>query len=304
MAEAVERLARGHYENFGVLTPLTAGWLRRDFATVYAFCRGVDDAGDRVGVSAEDRLEELSRWRAAVRGVWAGEGAEAAREVGVAGLWDRLEELVVRRGLRVEPFEDLIGAFERDQRQGVYETWDDLLSYCAKSADPVGRIVLALGGVDERDPAEAEVVRMSDLVCTGLQLANMWQDVRRDLLDLGRVYLPVAETGLGPEELREMAERGGDASARVRFIRAMRPMVDRTRDEFFGPSLGLSGLLRERGGGAAGLAGPVWLFRGGGVAALEAVERVGCATLWGRPRVGLLRRARLLVGAWVRFGLR
>lgn len=296
-----EDLARGHYENFSVLSPVVPGALRRDFATVYAYCRGLDDAGDRVGVSAEERLETLGRWRSACDGVWGERLEDGFAGLGVPGLWDRLRELIERRGLAREPFEDLIRAFERDQRQAVYETWDDVVSYCGQSADPVGRIVLALSGVDPDDERNADLVRMSDLVCTGLQLANHWQDVRRDLLDLGRVYLPTRETGIGPDELREMAGRGDDPAARVRYILAVRPLVERTRGLFEAAS-GLPGALRDEGGGARSIAGAVWLFRAGGLETVRRIERMGCATLWKRPRVGRAARARLLAEAWVRFG--
>src|SRR5262249_11515802 len=83
-----------------------------------------------------------------------------------------------------QPFADLLIAFRRDQMQTRYESLSDLLTYCEKSANPVGRIVLGLGrSLDE------ENARLSDSICTGLQLANFWQDVRRDF-DRGRIYLP------------------------------------------------------------------------------------------------------------------
>jgi phytoene/squalene synthetase len=336
-----EHLATRRYENFTVLSPVLPAELRRDFATVYAFCRCLDDVADRPGAVDEDdaqaderraaTLELLAVWRDGVR--WAfdvastaadGDGAggrhESATDADHAALVDnalfghdafagcpadlfvRLRDAAQRRGLSPAPFLDLIAAFERDQRQLAYDTWEDLLSYCEQSANPVGRVVLRLGGVDDRLAVNAELVEHADRVCTGLQLANHWQDVRSDLLRLGRVYLPCAETGLSPASLREMAHRRLDAEARVRFIKAVRPLVQRTR-ALLASTAPLPEMLRSSGpSGGRAVAGPVWLFRAGGLAAVKSVERVGCATLWMQPRVRRLTRLRLLAEAWVRFG--
>ncbi len=315
---SVRSVAAGARENFWVLSPLVKGDLRRDFSVVYADCRGLDDAADAPGRAGETEdeaaarrgvaLEELRRWRSALRRAFAaargGSGEGEIEGPGPAGLWSALAEVARRRGLEERPFVELIEAFERDQRQLEYETWDDLESYCRKSADPVGRIVLRLGGVDEGESSNAEIVRRSDAVCTGLQLVNHLQDVRRDLLQLGRVYLPSAETGLSKEELVRMSELPGEPADRVRFIRAVRPLLERT-EQLFGEARGLAGDLRSSGqGNGAGIAGAVWLFRAGGLATCGAVSRAGCATLWVRPRVGRATRLRLLAEAWLRFGLR
>lgn len=335
---SAQRLASSHYENFAVLSPLLSADQRRDFATIYAFCRGLDDAADRPGVAdetdeqaavrREDALAELGAWRRALDAIYSNSADDAndARNASASpdrhdsthatpnlnnladatptappDLWPRLAELARRTQLPREPLDDLIDAFERDQRQTVYDTWDDLLSYCRKSADPVGRLVLHLGGADPRDHANAELVAHSDRVCTALQLVNHWQDVRKDALELGRVYLPREEAGFELDELRAMAKRPDDAAARVRFIKALRPLVGRTRD-LFEQSAELPTLLHQRPPGEGkSVAGPVWLFRRGGLAAVRSVERVGCATLWKRARVGKLTRTRLLLEASLRF---
>jgi phytoene/squalene synthetase len=199
------------------------------------------------------------------------------------------------RALTAAPFHKLIDAFEQDQRITAYRTWDQVIDYCTRSADPVGHIVLALGGYapPEQEAANAERYRLSDRTCTALQLINFWQDVRRDLLERGRVYLPSEETGITPEMLRDWADRPGDPHARVPYIRALRPLVDRTR-AMFAEGRALPGLLDPR-------LGPiVRLFGSGGEAILRAVDRVGCATLWQRPRLSAAQKLALLARIMLR----
>src|SRR5262249_15633937 len=111
-----------------------------------------------------------------------------------------LRETIDRFAIPAQPFLDLLDAFEQDQRVSRYATYEQLLDYCCRSANPVGRLVLRLFEChDERRAA------LSDHVCTGLQLANFWQDVSRDL-ESGRVYLPAEDRlryGVGDADLRE-----------------------------------------------------------------------------------------------------
>lgn len=320
-----ERLASGHYENFAVLSPMLSPERRAAFATVYAYCRGLDDvadaypgapatappggwadAPDEAALAAvrERALAGLTVWRSAVNAAFEGEPeavptGEPAFHAAPPDLWHRLAALARDANLDREPFLHLIEAFERDQRQAAYESFDDLLTYCAKSADPVGRIVLKLIGADPKAPEHAEIAAASDRVCTALQLVNHWQDVRKDLLKLGRVYLPTAETGLSPGDLRAMAATPSDPDARVRFIKALRPLVRRTR-AMFEENAALPRMLIDAGVERRE-AGAVHLFIGGGLAAVRSVERVGCATLWERARVGKSAKLRLLIATWIRF---
>ncbi|MBL8758415.1 MAG: squalene/phytoene synthase family protein, partial [Phycisphaerae bacterium] len=129
----VRGLALGHYENFSVLSRLVPEDLRDDFAAVYAFCRWADDLGDETGPG--DAARERSRtllawWRDQTRACWDG---RAAHPVMVA-----LRRSVERHHLPITPFLDLIDAFEQDQRVTRYDTWDQLLDYCRRSANPVG----------------------------------------------------------------------------------------------------------------------------------------------------------------------
>ncbi len=298
----VRGLATSHYENFSVLSGLVPVGLRDDFAAVYAFCRWADDLGDETGKDEAARarsLELLAWWRRELEGCF----AHAVGVEGVGGVaparhpvFIALAETARRRGLHPKPFHDLISAFEQDQRVTRYDTWDQVVDYCTRSADPVGRIVLALAGHGDGSGAgsregDAERIAMSDATCTALQLTNFWQDVRRDVIERDRVYLPRAETGLDAETLRAWLHTPDDPDARVRYIRAVRPLVERTWGLF------------ERGRPLTrtldrGIRPVVRLFGEGGESVLRAVEGVGCATLWTRPTLSKGRKAALLVRAW------
>ncbi len=198
-----------------------------------------------------------------------------------------LRATVARRRLTIEPFDLLIQAFEQDQRVREYRTWEELIGYCRKSADPVGRIVLSMFGHPPPGPdapathPDRARHEMSDAICTALQLTNFWQDVRRDLLERDRVYLPAEETGISAEMLRRWVRGRDGPDVRVPFIRALRPLVERTW------------ALYEKGRPLPGTLAPearpvVWLFAAGGRRVLRRVEEIGCTTLWKRPK---LRRA-------------
>ncbi|WP_435016021.1 squalene synthase HpnC [Tundrisphaera sp. TA3] len=267
------RLAKEHYENFSVVTWLTPRPLRPAFRSIYAFCRWSDDLGDEVGDPARSR-ELLAWWRGELRAMYDG---HATHPVMVA-LRETVDEFAIPPG----PFEALISAFEQDQDVVDYTTYSQLVDYCTRSADPVGHLVLYLGRA-----FDGENARLSDLTCTGLQLANFWQDVARDR-KIGRTYLP-----------REDRERFGVADADLdapratpEFTNLLRFEVDRAR-----------AMLREGRALIGRLPGPlrfsVDLFNRGGLAILDRIERQGYDVLARRPEVGKLAKVGLLARAWL-----
>lgn len=169
------KVALGHYENFPVVTWMLPRELRQPFYDVYAFCRWSDDLGDEIESQAESQ-RLLAWWRKELEHCLSG---QAVHPVYVA-----LHETFQKHNLTPQHFHDLITAFERDQVQTRYETFSDLEDYCLYSANPVGRILLELTGVQDQRAFE-----LSDRVCTGLQLINFWQDVFRDW-QINRIYLP------------------------------------------------------------------------------------------------------------------
>jgi squalene synthase HpnC len=204
------RLATSHYENFPVVSWLLPSALHQHFYNIYAYCRWADDLGDEVGDRARS-LELLGWWRQELAACYAGQ----ARHPVFVALRPTIDEFQIP----VEPFADLVSAFEQDQAVFEYETFDQLVDYCRRSANPVGRLVLALCR-----QATPENYRWSDSICTGLQLANFWQDVARDL-EIGRIYLP-------QEDLRRFSYSRDELSQRVTnsgFLELMRFEVGRAR---------------------------------------------------------------------------
>jgi squalene synthase HpnC len=260
-------VARAHYENFTVATMLVPPGLRQHLANVYTFARWADDLADEAA-SPEAATAALADWRHELEACFAG---RPRHPVFVA-----LAETVRDRGLTIEPFAHLIDAFEQDQRKTRYASRAELVGYCRRSADPVGRIVLALEGC--RDP---ELVRMSDSICTGLQLVNFWQDIARDLR-AGRIYLPqddMARHGVSEGMLAEAA-----APAAVRAL--VEDEVAWAR-ECFAAGAPLPAAA------PSGLRPAIRLFLAGGRAVADAIEAAGHDTLSRRPTVGRLQKLRL-----------
>jgi len=265
------RVARGHYENFTVASVLLPRRLVPHFHAVYAFCRWADDLADETA-GGDESLALLAWWRTELRNCY---GGRPTHPVTVA-----LADTIRRFAIPPTPFLDLISAFEQDQRVKRYATFAEVRDYCTRSANPVGRLVLHLFGCCEDRRAV-----LSDEVCTGLQLANFWQDVARDR-DIGRVYLPredLARFGVSDEDLRAK-----------RFTSAFRDLlafeVDRTRG-YFDRGADLLPLL------PADARGTVALFLGGGRATLDAIAHSGYDVLTRRPTVSKWRKGRLLLRA-------
>ena len=164
-------------ENFPVALRLLPKDLRHDLRVVYAFARGVDEVGDAVDLSPDQRTSRLVRLDEELARIWSGRSVDDPVLRALAGT-------VSRRSLEAEPFHRLVRANLQDQEVSRYPTFEDLLGYCRLSADPVGRIVL-----DVFDQGDPENVALSDRVCTALQLLEHWQDVAEDRR-AGRVYLP------------------------------------------------------------------------------------------------------------------
>jgi squalene synthase HpnC len=262
------RLTTTHYENFSVVTWLTPRRHRPAFQSIYAFCRWSDDLGDEVG-DPERSLELLDWWRGELQAMY---GGQARHPVMIA-----LRETVQRYAIPIEPFEALISAFAQDQQVVEYHTIEELLDYCARSANPVGHLVLHVAGAFGADNA-----RLADATCTALQLANFWQDVARDLA-MGRIYLPREDRdgfNYGESDLRELRFTPG-------FVELMRFEVERTRRLFAEGRDLVSRLPRE-------FAVAVDLFSRGGLAILDRIEARGFDVLSSRPTLSRWSKLRLI----------
>jgi squalene synthase HpnC len=260
-------VAAGHYENFTVATMLVPPRLRQHLANVYTFARWADDLADEAD-SPQAATAALADWKLGLEACFAGRPRHP--------VYIALAETVHDRGLSIEPVADLIDAFEQDQAKARYASRAELLDYCRRSADPVGRIVLALEGC-----SEPELVRLSDSICTGLQLVNFWQDITRDRL-AGRIYLPendMARHGVGEAMLAEMP-----AESAVRSL--LEDEVAWAR-ECFAAGARLPALAPPA------LRPAIAMFLAGGLAVADAIEAAGYDTLSRRPTVGRLTKLRL-----------
>lgn len=265
------RLAKSHYENFTVVTWLFPRRLRQHLCNLYAYCRWADDLADECP-AAPQSLKLLEWWQHQLDAAYAG---QATHPVFIA-----LRETIRLCDLPREPCADLLVAFRRDQLQTRYETLADLLTYCEKSANPVGRLVLHIGGA-----ATADNMRLSDSICTALQLANFWQDVARDFRS-GRVYIPQDLCrAYGWDEAR-FAAGTCDRS----FREMLRPLVDDAER-----LLSAGSPLVKRV--TADLRLPVRLFLAGGQEVLAATRRCNYDVWTCRPVVGRRAKLRLLLAA-------
>jgi len=176
--------AAAHYENFSVVSSFLPPQTRTAYEALYAFARGADwraddiDADLPLHVRSEHRLKALDEWQENLDGIYSGKQADHPT-------FTALGPVAMRYGINRESFARMINAFRIDQTNARFRTWDDLLTYTRGSANPVGHWVLRVHGY--RNPALDE---LSDSVCTGLQLVNFMQDIRSDLLERDRVYLP------------------------------------------------------------------------------------------------------------------
>lgn len=265
------KLATSHYENFPLASHFLPRNLHQHFYNVYAFCRWADDLGDEIG-DRDRSLELLSWWRRELFDCY----ERRLRHPVFVALRPTIDEFEIPR----QPFDDLISAFEQDQSVTEYETFEQLRDYCSRSADPVGRIVLHLcRSVSDRN------CEWSDSICTGLQLANFWQDVARDL-DIGRIYLPAEDRerfGVAHDSLQLKETTDG-------FIELMRFEVDRAR-EFLHAGLPLVDQLPGR------LQIDIDLFAHGGLCILDRIQSIGYRVLDTRPVVRKSDAARIFVAA-------
>jgi squalene synthase HpnC len=270
-----QQFARQHAENFPVASWLLPRHLRQPLANIYAWCRWADDLADEAG-DAEKSLTLLDAWESQLDDCVAG---EAEHPIYVA-----LAETLRKFDLPRQPFLDLIAAFGQDQRHRSYESFDQLLAYCRLSANPVGRLVLRLGHCES-----AEAQALSDSICTGLQLVNFWQDVRRDWEERRRIYLPRVTMRKFHFDEAVIAKGHADEP----FRRAIAFEIERAE-----------GLLRA-GWPLMALVSPelridVELFIRSGLAVAAAIRRQRFDVLSRRPTVGKAQKLQLFAAVVLR----
>ena len=211
-----------HYENFPVASWLCPRPIRPAVAAIYRFARTADDIADEGNATPEERLADLTAYRDDLTAITSGgPPSDRWREVFVP-----LARAIVQHGLPIAALTDLLSAFEQDVVKHAYRDRTELLDYCRRSANPVGRLLLHLYGVHS-----GKALQQSDAICTALQLTNFWQDFGRDWR-AGRLYVPrEVYAPLGATE--EQLHRGepGPLWARVidECIRVTHERFDRGR---------------------------------------------------------------------------
>jgi squalene synthase HpnC len=215
-----EAFARAHYENFPVASRLLPAAMRPHIAAVYAFARTADDIADEGRDPAAVRMTRLDAWQRRLHAALAADDVasdDGAASDGRAASDDR-DDLILAatahsirtRDLPVALFDDLLSAFRQDITTTRYDSWSEVHDYCRRSANPVGRLVLRIGGYHD-----ARLDASSDALCTALQLTNFWQDFGRDWQS-GRLYVPrSAASAAGADEADLYAGRMSEAWARA-----------------------------------------------------------------------------------------
>jgi squalene synthase HpnC len=246
--------AFGHYENFPVASLLLPPQARDAVAAVYAFARRADDFADEPEFAGR-RLQLLKAWQANLS------------KKPVLPEFIALRDACKRHRIPKKLLTDLVAAFKQDCVKSRYPDFESVLAYCAKSANPVGRLVLRICGRDD-----AQAVLESDAICTALQLANFWQDLGSDVRERDRIYLPA-------DELKRFDAKAVRFDARLREL--MRFQVNRT-EAYFTAGEGLPARLGGR------LGAEIRLTLLGGRRILQKIRAQGYDTLSRRPKLGAL----------------
>jgi squalene synthase HpnC len=254
-----------HYENFPVASWLCPPAVRPAVLAIYHFARTADDIADEGDASPSQRLADLRQYRDDLEAVYAGRTPSARW----GAVFERLAAARRTHALPQAPLSDLLEAFIQDSANPVYADRAQLLDYCRRSANPIGRLLLHLYGISDNDS-----LQRSDAVCSALQLINFWQDCSVDL-PRGRVYLPLADAARHGVGLAHPADLDDSSATRA----------------LLGELCAWAGKLMRDGAPLAlripGRAG--WELRlvvQGGLRVLEKIERIGYSTIRRRPVLG------------------
>ena len=259
-----------HYENFPVASWMLPKSVRPHVAAVYAFARAADDFADGARYAGRG-LELLAQWRKGL----------PSHPIFIA-----LADTVQKKKIPVQLLDDLLTAFTMDITKRRYADWDELMTYCRYSANPVGRIVLHL--FDITDPAQHT---LSDKICTGLQLANHWQDLR---IDVARdmFYLPadlMKQHSVTEQEIKSYVIASA-AKQSDGYRAMMKELVARAR-LLFQEGKPLVGHLK------GGLRAEIALTVLGGQTILDRIDAVNYDVFCHRPEISTLDKTRLLIRA-------
>jgi len=180
-----QHLAKSHYENFPVASIILPKYLQQSIFVIYAFARTADDIADEGSATMADRMQALLEYEKQLNNI------EQGADLSQPPLFIALSDVIYSQQLPIQLFHDLLTAFKQDISQGRYQSDDDILDYCRRSANPIGRLLLHLGG-----EKSMQQLQQSDALCTALQLINFYQDVKQDLYENNRLYLSLKSLAL------------------------------------------------------------------------------------------------------------
>ncbi len=278
------RFTKSHYENFPVVSLFIPEKIRKDVAVVYQFARQADDIADEPLASIADNISE-QKFRIEKLGQYKNQLNAALKGEYSSDFWAAFHKTILTYQLDPSCFYDLLSAFEQDVVKKRYRDFSELLDYCRRSANPVGRIILQLFGIKNGD-----AYKYSDAICTALQLTNFYQDVAVDFAN-GRIYIPLEEFekfGVN-ENLFELKKNN------TNFIALLKYQVDRAQ-KLFDEGRNLLPLL------------PAELFRQiqltilGGEAILRKIEKIDFNVLQVRPKLNKFDLVYLLIRAYLNVG--
>lgn len=207
-------MAKSHYENFPVASVLLPQKLRLPISVIYAFSRTADDFADEGNVSQETRLEQLDIYSKALSEIKNNDYS------GSDPIFIALTDVIKKHDLPISLFNDLLSAFKQDVVKNRYANFEEVLDYCTRSANPVGRLLLHLNG----NPSD-EQLEQSDAICSALQLINFYQDIIQDYTEQNRIYIPQDE--LATAKLQEVDLLQADTQHLASLLNSL---YERTKD--------------------------------------------------------------------------
>ncbi len=268
------QFTKSHYENFPVISFFIPKKLRKHIAVVYQFARQADDIADEGIFTKEMRLEKLSNYR---------------RKFGFAlseryenPFWQALYNTIKDKHLTSQYFLNLLDAFEQDIVKNRFNDFSEILNYCSKSANPVGRIILELFGVFDE-----ESIEYSDAICTALQLTNFYQDTKKDFEEKGRIYLPKDE--MLKYGVDENIFSSNETNPELKML--MKYQINRTRDYFTKGNNLFAKLPRN-------LKRQIILTVKGGEAILNKIEASGFDVLRNRPILSNIDYLKIVINSF------
>lgn len=257
-----QNMAQSHYENFPVASILLPKKLRRPISVIYAFARTADDFADEGNASQQQRLNQLNAYSTALQEITT-KSYQDSNPIFIA-----LADVIAQHQLPIKLFEDLLDAFKQDVIKNRYANFEEVLDYCIRSANPVGRLLLYLNA----NPSDDQL-KQSDAVCSALQLINFYQDIVQDYNESDRIYIPLDE--LDVAGLKESDLIQPDSEKIAPLIRSLYQRAEHIMAEGYQLGIHLSGRMG-------------WEVRAmtlGGITTLNQLTSQGNDELLNRPRL-------------------